>query len=401
MKRGLAGNVAFAIVGAIVGASVVLGVDGLTRAPEPTTTPPAEAPSPEPSPLGRISPSKTVLLVWAPFASGGLPATTERVLEALPGVRNATTVLAGLDWVSSSRSSDGTPLDQPPKGFAIPVEAVAIEPREYAAFVPAAERGRVEALSPGDVLLAETEADLRSADEGAQLDLQDGTARVAGVVSDIGANGYEVLMARPAPASWERVDRFVLMHLKRSSARASVEREIKDLLGDGRVFRLRARGETPYMRYGDAVLPQMLIKRVFGEFAARPRSDGTLDVDESWRRKNITSARVPLLGRITCHRVLLPQIRNAMRDLQANGLDFLVDQYSGCYSPRFIDRNPSGRLSHHSWGIAVDINAAENQFGTKPDQDPRLVNVMEDWGFTWGGRWLVPDGMHFEWARFP
>ena len=22
-------------------------------------------------------------------------------------------------------------------------------------------------------------------------------------------------------------------------------------------------------------------------------------------------------------------------------------------------------------------------------------------GFTWGGRWVVPDGMHFEWVRFP
>jgi hypothetical protein len=401
VKQRLAGNVASAVVGTIVGASIVLGVDGLTRTPEPTATPRVHAPSPEPSSLGRISPSKTVLLAWAPFASGGLPVRTEKVLEALPGVRDATTVLAGLDWVSSSRSPDGTPLDQPPKGFAIPVETVAIEPREYAAFVPAAERGLIETLGRRDVLLAETEADIRNADEGARLDLQDGTARVAGVVSDVAANGYEILMAGPAPPSWERVDRFVLMHLRKSAARAGVERELADLLGSGRVFRLRARGETPYMRYGDAVLPQMLIKRVFGEFAARPRSDGTLEVDDSWHRENITSTSVPLLGRITCHRVLVPQIRNAMRDLQANGLDFLVDQYSGCYSPRFIDHNPSGRLSHHAWGIAVDINAAENQFGTRPDQDPRLVDIMESWGFTWGGRWLVPDGMHFEWARFP
>jgi D-alanyl-D-alanine carboxypeptidase len=27
--------------------------------------------------------------------------------------------------------------------------------------------------------------------------------------------------------------------------------------------------------------------------------------------------------------------------------------------------------------------------------------VFERWGFTWGGRWLVPDGMHFEFLRFP
>ena len=33
--------------------------------------------------------------------------------------------------------------------------------------------------------------------------------------------------------------------------------------------------------------------------------------------------------------------------------------------------------------------------------DPRVVEVMERWGFEWGGRWLVPDPMHFEFLRFP
>ncbi|MGH2726880.1 MAG: M15 family metallopeptidase, partial [Actinomycetota bacterium] len=41
-----------------------------------------------------------------------------------------------------------------------------------------------------------------------------------------------------------------------------------------------------------------------------------------------------------------------------------------------------------------------NPYGEKPRQDPRLVALMERWGFTWGGRWLVPDGMHFEFVRF-
>jgi hypothetical protein len=44
---------------------------------------------------------------------------------------------------------------------------------------------------------------------------------------------------------------------------------------------------------------------------------------------------------------------------------------------------------------------SENAFGTKADQDARLVDTMERWGFTWGGRWIVPDGMHFEWNRWP
>ena len=101
-----------------------------------------------------------------------------------------------------------------------------------------------------------------------------------------------------------------------------------------------------------------------------------------------------------CHEALFPQLRAAMRTVVAEGLAYAVDRddFGGCYSPRFIDSNPGGRLSHHSWGIAFDVNVGENAFGSKPDLDHRLVRVMEDAGFTWGGRWLIPDGMHFEWV---
>jgi hypothetical protein len=169
------------------------------------------------------------------------------------------------------------------------------------------------------------------------------------------------------------------------------------------VLRIRAQGETPFLRYGDAVLPQMLIKETFGEFAARPLTDGRIDIDPRWRRRHIQTARVPIVGSVTCNRVLIPQLRAALREVQADGLSYLVHpaEFGGCYSPRFIDSNPGGRLSHHSWGIAVDLNVAENPFGTKPHQDQRLVEVMKGQGFTWGGRWQIPDGMHFEWVRFP
>jgi hypothetical protein len=34
-------------------------------------------------------------------------------------------------------------------------------------------------------------------------------------------------------------------------------------------------------------------------------------------------------------------------------------------------------------------------------QDPRLVEVMAEWGFIWGGDWAVPDPMHFEYGIPP
>ena len=114
---------------------------------------------------------------------------------------------------------------------------------------------------------------------------------------------------------------------------------------------------------------------------------------------NIVKTTVPLLGLISCNRRLLPQLVGAMRELQSQGLGGLVRTFNGCFSPRMQVGNPYA-LSRHAFGIAVDINAGANRFGQPPDQDPRLVDVMARWGFTWGGRWLVPDGMHFEFVRF-
>ena len=223
-----------------------------------------------------------------------------------------------------------------------------------------------------------------------------------GVITDIAASGYEALVAGPPPASWNVRNRFVLIHLRRPNDRGLVTRRVERLLQPGQSLRVRAKGETPFLRYGDAVLPQLAIKNVFGEFAARPSAGGTVEIDPVWRTQNIVTARVPVLGEVTCHRTLIPQLRAALRQVAQEGLGFTINksQYGGCHGARFIGLDPNGRLSHHTWGIAIDINVAENAFGTKPDQDPRLVEIFEDHGFTWGGRWLVPDGMHFEWVTF-
>jgi hypothetical protein len=47
------------------------------------------------------------------------------------------------------------------------------------------------------------------------------------------------------------------------------------------------------------------------------------------------------------------------------------------------------------------VNADTNRFGSPPAQDPRLVQLLGRWGFTWGGNWIVPDGMHFEYLHPP
>lgn len=390
---GWADRAASALAGALLGALVVLGVQGLGRVPPPGG---GAAPSSPTRPSAPAEPpdGPGAFVAWAP---GGLAPGTGRALRDLQEVSAVAAIGAGLDWIVRTRAPDGSTVDDPPGGLMIPFELAAIAPRSYAHFVPPAERAAILSLRPGEVVLAETSARLRRAREGMTIELDDRELVVSAIVSDAATNGYEGLVRAPAPDSWTRVDRFFLI------AAEGADGALRRVVGRTRPSALRARGETPFLRYGDAVHPQMLLKANFGEFAARPRPDGTLEVDPDWRKLNIVTRAVPILGQVTCHRALFPQLRAALAQVAAEGLERTIApaDYGGCYSARFISLDPEGRLSHHSWGVAIDLNASANSFGTRPNQDPALVEVMEAWGFTWGGRWQIPDGMHFEWRRFP
>ena len=381
------GSAGAALAGVLLGAVLMLST-GSSSMPALDENPPSRRPD-RPA-AGRPA----ALLAWA---VGGMPSRSEGALEAMPEVMRATSVRAGLDWMRASRGPNGAVIDDPRGALAIPIEAAVIDPREYARMVPVAERDLILSLREGQALLAETAAALRGMGAGLTMDLGDREVTVSGVVSDVAANGYEMLIPTPVPSSWARADRFLLA-LTRACPTTRIKRELRF----GRPLRVRCGRQQPFLRYGDSVLPQMLIKQSFGEFAARPLADGTIAVERAWARRNIVTATVPLLPPVTCHRALLPQLRGAMRELIARGLGHTVDgaQYAGCYTPRFIDRDPDGRLSHHSWGIAVDLNAGENTFGGDSRQNEELVDVMTSWGFTWGGGWLVPDPMHFEWLRW-
>lgn len=127
--------------------------------------------------------------------------------------------------------------------------------------------------------------------------------------------------------------------------------------------------------------------------------DGFIRPDPAWVSANITAAEVPVVGSVTCHRLLIPQLHAALSEVESAGLAEEIYQYGGCYVPRFIDRDPSNPLSMHAFGLAIDLNTPTNQLGTRGDMDPRVVEIFERWGFTWGGRWSRPDPMHFELGR--
>lgn len=137
---------------------------------------------------------------------------------------------------------------------------------------------------------------------------------------------------------------------------------------------------------------------VIGQMRFQILPNGFIRPDPSWVSANIVSANVPILGTVQCHRLMIPRLEAALEAIQEAGLAPLIRprDYGGCYVPRFIDRDPRKPLSLHAFGLAVDLNVSSNGLGTRGDMDPRIVQIFEKVGFTWGGRWSRPDPMHFE-----
>jgi hypothetical protein len=140
---------------------------------------------------------------------------------------------------------------------------------------------------------------------------------------------------------------------------------------------------------------------IIGTMNYKILDNGFIKPQQAWVDSNISSATMPIIGEVTCHRLMLPQLQAALSEIESAGLggELRPGDYGGCYVPRFIDRNPSLPLSMHAFGLAVDLNVSTNQLGTEGDMNPRIVEIFERWGFVWGGDWSRPDPMHFELSR--
>ncbi|MFN2544577.1 MAG: M15 family metallopeptidase [Actinomycetota bacterium] len=393
--RLLAVAVAFAV------AIGVGGAIGLAARPSPSIDRDAVGRSSSPAPLPPRRPVRVdTMLAWT---YGPLPDGFAARIAALPAVAHAVAVVSGTAWLTRSYSGDGALVDRPAGGLAIPLEVAAADLRAYVPFLSPAHRILLPELERGQAVLGTASAGLRRLGAGGALLFGRRRVTVAGVVSDEEVGAHEVFLSRAAAARLGVTeDRYVLIDPRPGVSRDRLAARIRALLPAGVPLRVRGPGETTFLRQGDAVLAPVFLKRDFGEFAARPVAGGFLQVEPSWEAAHIVDARVPILGRVRCNRGILPQLRGALGDVEGQGLAHLVDpsEYGGCFVPKFIRNNPASAVSHHTWGVAVDLDVGQNPFGHTPHMDRRIVDIFERWGFIWGGRFLVPDGMHFEFVRF-
>jgi D-alanyl-D-alanine carboxypeptidase-like protein len=386
------------LAGVLVGAVLTLGLQTSASRPLGGGTGRAALPA-----LRAEAPE--TFLVWVPR---GVPTGFAEAARRLPSVGAVTAVAEDDVWLRRSWSEAGEVIDDPAPTYRIPLDAAAVDPATFAPFVPPPDRASIAAVADGDGILGATSAALRGIGPGAILDFGYGERiRVAAVLPDELVGAAELMVSRQTGRRIGiRQERYLLLQPTPGTtlSTATLLEDLRPLLptdlGVNRKVQVRAPGQTPYFRAGDAVLPPVLVKALFGEFAARPgRQAGTLEVDPSWIASHLVTQRVPVLGTVTCNRGIVAQLRSALLEVRAAGLRHTVDTFNGCFVSRFIGWDDSNMVSYHSWGIAFDLNLEGNFRGTPPHQDPRLVRILERWGFQWGGSWIVPDGSHFEYRR--
>ena len=330
------------------------------------------------------------------WSGGDLDAATAAAAGRVPGVTAVAHLRTGTVGLVGSRDATGTPVDVLDEPWQVPVGVVAVDPADAATFADPPVRDAVAALRPNGALLTRTAAERRGLGVGARLDLVGASdLEVTAIVPDGTLTDAEVVVHAAVAASLGLSDHGSLLVATRRPAAEEVTRTLPTVIEDEaiRVVDLRdAATQAP------VVLSLTDTKATFGEFAIRPR-DGVRDVsiEGAWIDANIVIEEVPILGRVRCHRAIIEPLRTALQDVVDAGLADTIDpsRYQGCFVPRRIDTT-GANLSHHSWGMALDINVDLNLPDGGPPPHPEVIDAFARAGFRWGGLFLNPDNHHFE-----
>lgn len=321
-------------------------------------------------------------------------------VAGIPGVLSITDVGRLRVYLVRTRDAQGAVVDEAPREFFYALDAMVFDPASYPQFVGAAAQP-LSGLSEGEVVLGATSAKVRRLGPGSALELLDGTQlTVRAIVDDELIQNREMALAAPGFANGEGPARPYLL-IRFDGPQDTVEALMQAVLPEETPLRLRALEESEFLPSPAAILPQAQMKVALGEFSFRPTMGRTIVRDPAWESENLANAEIPLLGRVRCHVVLIPALQGAMQELIDAGLGDLIvaEAFQGCDNPRLIG---VGRgFSRHAWGAAVDINYSDDATIRANAADPRLVAIMDRWGFTSGHLWHNPDPGHFEYVGPP
>jgi hypothetical protein len=307
-----------------------------------------------------------------------------------------------------------TPVQLPPLGFAYPMGATVLPADAIARTMG---RDVSQHLAPDSLVMGELSAGLRGAQAGdtALLTSSSGATvsfRIAAVLPADRVGGAEFLM------STEAGERLGISQLSRAVMWGFPSRAAIDgaLAANGLVstsIRIRRSWDPADP---DDTIGMARTKATLGEFAYRVNANGSVSQDAGWVATYLPAGRELLNGAIPisarCHNTVKPAIQAALAEIAAAGLAGTINvsdanTAGGCHLARFNRLTPDsslGFLSRHSWGMAIDTNTRGSCQGCAPPDFAtrsggcQAVQIFRKHGFAWGGNFLTPDGMHFEWV---
>jgi len=98
--------------------------------------------------------------------------------------------------------------------------------------------------------------------------------------------------------------------------------------------------------------------------------------------------------RLYCNKDIIGPLSAAFSNLIDRGYVAELKTFDGCFNIR--KQRGAQSTSLHSWGVAIDVNAAWNGLNKEPQLSAGFVKCFTDAGFDWGGIWQRKDGMHFQ-----
>lgn len=306
------------------------------------------------------------------------------------------------------------PVQVPPAGFSFPMGTTVL-PSDVVGRTMG--RNVSQHLAPDALVMGALSAGLRGAQAGDSVLLISGSGagvwfRIAAVLPDAQVGGTEFLMS---PEAGERlgITRLSRVVMWGFPSRAAID---ASLAANGLVstsIRIRRSWDPADP---DDTIGMARTKALLGEFAYRVNANGSVSQDDAWLNASLPAGRELLNGsipiRARCHNVIVPAMRAALAEIAAAGLGATIDvananSFGGCHLARFNRLTPDstlGFLSRHSWAMAFDTNTvgscqgcAPPDFATRPG-GCQTVQIFRKHGFSWGGNYLTPDGMHFEWV---
>jgi len=99
--------------------------------------------------------------------------------------------------------------------------------------------------------------------------------------------------------------------------------------------------------------------------------------------------------KIYIHKDFRVKLQEAFHALEQAGVHHEIKTFDGCYNIRHV-RGSDSALSIHSWGAAIDLNAADNPLGSNGTWSAAFLKVMSSHGIYCGQNWKGrKDPMHF------